>query len=128
MLNAKPATDTVDYLILGAGPAGLQLGYFLQRAGRDYRILERADGPGSFFQTFPRHRTLISINKIYTGYDDPETNLRWDWNSLLSDDPDLLFRRYSDRYLPNAGTCNQEDGTGRHPIRRGVSDRLLGDE
>jgi len=119
MLNAKPATDTVDYLILGAGPAGLQLGYFLQRAGRDYWILERADGPGSFFQTFPRHRTLISINKIYTGYDDPETNLRWDWNSLLSDDPDLLFRRYSDRYLPDAADLVRylADFAARHCLR-----------
>ena len=30
-----------DYIIIGAGPAGLQLGYYLQRAGRDYVILER---------------------------------------------------------------------------------------
>src|SRR4051812_11607501 len=26
-----------------------------------------------------------------------------DWNSLLSDDPDLLFTRYSERYFPPAG-------------------------
>ena len=25
-----------------------------------------------------------------------------DWNSLLSDDPDLRFTRYSDRYFPAA--------------------------
>ena len=30
----------MDYLVIGAGPAGLQLGYFLARAGRDYQILE----------------------------------------------------------------------------------------
>jgi len=65
-----------DDLIIGAGPAGLQLGYYLRRAGRDYRILEATDGPGAFFRKNPRNRTLISINKRHTGYDDPEVNLR----------------------------------------------------
>lgn len=92
----------VSYLIIGAGPAGLQLGYYLEQAGRDYLILEAAEGPGAFFEKFPRHRQLISINKVYTGYDDPEANLRWDWNSLLSDDEDLLFKNYSREYFPDA--------------------------
>jgi thioredoxin reductase len=92
----------MDYLVIGAGPAGLQLGYFLERAGRDYLILEAGDAPGTFFGTFPRHRQLISINKPHTGWQDPELNLRMDWNSLLSDDPQLLFTRYSQRYFPAA--------------------------
>ena len=91
-----------DYLLLGAGPAGLQLGYFLERAGRDYLILEQGATPGTFFRTFPRHRQLISINKQQPGFDDPELNLRMDWNSLLSDQPNLLFTRYTDRYFPDA--------------------------
>lgn len=91
-----------DYLIIGAGPAGLQLGYFFEKAGRDYRILEAGPGPGTFFRTFPRHRTLISINKVYTGFDDPEMNLRWDWNSLLSDDEEMLFKNYTGEYFPDA--------------------------
>ncbi|MFD0852851.1 NAD(P)-binding domain-containing protein, partial [Actinomadura adrarensis] len=94
--------DSLDYLVIGAGPAGLQLGHFLSRAGRAHLILEAGPGPGMFFRTFPRHRKLISINKKYTGWDDPELNLRMDWNSLLSDDPELLFTRYSDRYFPDA--------------------------
>jgi len=94
--------EPLDYLVIGAGPAGLQLGYFLGKAGRSYLILEAGPAPGTFFQTFPRHRKLISINKKHTGWEDPELNLRMDWNSLLSDDPALLFTRYSDRYLPAA--------------------------
>ena len=39
----------MDYLVIGAGPAGLQLGHFLERAGRDYLILEGGPGAGSFF-------------------------------------------------------------------------------
>uniref|UniRef100_A0A8C3WDV8 FAD-dependent oxidoreductase domain-containing protein 2 n=1 Tax=Catagonus wagneri TaxID=51154 RepID=A0A8C3WDV8_9CETA len=91
-----------DYCVLGAGPAGLQMAYFLQQAGRDYTVFERAPGPGSFFTRYPRHRKLISINKRYTGKANAEFNLRHDWNSLLSHDPQLLFRHYSSAYFPDA--------------------------
>lgn len=92
----------VDYLIVGAGPAGLQLAYFLDRAGRNYLVVEREDRPGSFFEQFPRHDMLLSINKVHTGYDDRESQLRYDWNSLLSDDDDLAFTKYTSEYFPSA--------------------------
>ncbi len=92
----------MDTLIIGAGPAGLQLGYCLERAGRDYLILEAGGEPGTSFRHYPRHGQLISINKPHTGTTDPELNLRMDWNSLLSDDPELLFTRYTRRYFPPA--------------------------
>lgn len=91
-----------EYLVIGAGPAGLQLGRLLHAENRDYLILEAGQAPGAFFAVYPRHRTLISINKPHTGTTDPELNLRMDWNSLLSDDPQLLFTRYSERYFPAA--------------------------
>ncbi|MGV9770896.1 NAD(P)-binding domain-containing protein [Streptosporangium sp. NPDC003464] len=90
------------YLIIGAGPGGLQLSYFLQRAGADYLTLEREEAPGGFFRRYPRHRRLISLNKVHTGEKDPEINLRWDWNSLLNDAPGLQFPRYSQEYFPCA--------------------------
>ncbi|MEV4756463.1 NAD(P)-binding domain-containing protein [Micromonospora sp. NPDC049559] len=93
---------THDYLIIGAGPAGLQLAALLERDGRDYVVLEAGAAPGTFFTTYPRHRTLISINKVYTGSDDPEFNLRMDWNSLLGDETTPLFTSYSRRYFPAA--------------------------
>jgi thioredoxin reductase len=92
-----------EYLILGAGPAGLQMGQHLARAGRSYLILEAGDSPGAFFKKFPRHRTLISNNKVHTGFDDPEVNLRFDWNSLLDDGGGRLrFKDYSRCYFPPA--------------------------
>ncbi|KAJ3601140.1 hypothetical protein NHX12_032113 [Muraenolepis orangiensis] len=94
--------DRYDYCVLGAGPSGLQAGHFLAKARRNYVILERNAGPGSFFNVYPRHRKLISINKIYTGRRNREFNLRHDWNSLLSDRPDLLFQRISRDLYPHA--------------------------
>lgn len=91
-----------DYCVLGAGPAGLQAAYFLKRAGRDYVVFERSHAPGSFFAIYPRHRKLISINKRHTGKSNSEFNLRHDWNSLLSHEPRLLFRRYSRQFFPHA--------------------------
>jgi cation diffusion facilitator CzcD-associated flavoprotein CzcO len=72
----------VEYLVIGAGPAGLQMGRFLHRAGRDYLIVEAAAGPASFFRKFPRHRVLST-----------------DDNSLFEGVP---FSRYSKRSFPNA--------------------------
>ncbi|MCA9176959.1 MAG: NAD(P)-binding domain-containing protein [Planctomycetales bacterium] len=95
-------TSEFDYCIVGAGPAGLQLGYFLEKAGKSYVILERGEAPGTFFKLHPRHRKLISINKVYTGHCDADINYRWDWNALLCDDERFLFRNYSRRYFPAA--------------------------
>lgn len=112
------AERTVDYLVVGAGPAGLQLGYQLERAGSDYLVVEAGSTAGTFFRTFPRHRTLISVNKVHTGWDDPELDLRVDWNSLLSDDPELLFTRYSPKFFPPADLLvgYLEDFAGKHGL------------
>ena len=95
------------YIIMGAGPAGLQMGYFLQKRRASYVILEREAKAGSFFVHYPRHRTLLSINKVYTGYQDMDSRLRYDWNSLLSDRPELVLSRYSQRYFPDADALQQ---------------------
>ncbi|MEV4482072.1 NAD(P)-binding domain-containing protein [Micromonospora coxensis] len=106
--HATPADDTPDrteahrYVIIGAGPAGLQLSYYLQQAGCDYVTVERAPAPAEFFRHFPRHRRLISLNKVHAVSTDPEIRLRWDWNSLLHEPADMLFPKYSSEYFPHA--------------------------
>ncbi|CAD5126214.1 DgyrCDS14383 [Dimorphilus gyrociliatus] len=92
-----------DYIIVGAGPSGLQMGSFLEDKKRDYVILERGNSSGTFFKTFPRHNTLISINKRFTGKTNKEFNFRHDWNSLISNDEALLFKEYSKDFFPDKG-------------------------
>jgi thioredoxin reductase len=96
----------VDTVIVGAGPAGVQMAYYQHKRGRNYVCLEAASAPGHFFARFPRHRYLISINKKNTGFTDPEINLRWDWNSLLVDESDYKthkpFGDFTEDYFPNA--------------------------
>jgi thioredoxin reductase len=90
------------YVIIGAGPGGLQMGYFLAKSGLDYLILEKNTEAGSFFKKQPVHRKLISINKKNNFYKEDEFNWRHDWNSLLSDNPELRFTHYTDELFPNA--------------------------
>ena len=91
----------IETIIVGAGPGGLQLAYLMQRAGREYTVLEQADGAGAFFAKYPVHRQLISINKVNTGKADKEFNLRHDWNSLL-DEEGYTFAQFSQELFPNA--------------------------
>lgn len=88
--DVRPPTR-VRYCIVGAGPGGLQTAYFMKRYGMDYLLFEAGPSPGQFFTRFPRQRNLISINKVYTGTNDTEFNLRHDWNSLLNQDDGYYF-------------------------------------
>ena len=91
-----------DYIIIGAGPAGIQLAYYLAKQNVSYLVLESGQNAGTFYETYPRHRQLISINKRHTGSDNAEYNLRHDWNSLLSDEKFPLFGNYDQTFFPNA--------------------------
>ena len=44
---AVPTEQHVRYVIIGAGPGGLQIAHYLDSAGRDYVVLEKNSGPGS---------------------------------------------------------------------------------
>ena len=46
LCQAAAETFIWDYVVVGAGPAGLQMGYHLQKTGRNYVILERNSSSG----------------------------------------------------------------------------------
>lgn len=102
--TAAHAAD-MSYVIVGAGPGGLQASHLLKRAGIPHTVLERADGPGSFFLRFPRHRAMLSINKRFNIFPEDDFNLRHDWNSLLG--ADLRFTSYSEELFPHADAYHQ---------------------
>ena len=97
------AGEAHQYCVIGAGPAGVQLGNFFltadgdDRPGRDYVVLERAKQSAQFFSEFPVHRVLNSINRRFTRSGDLEFNLRHDWNSLLGSEKTVgLFTSWSE--------------------------------
>lgn len=91
----------IENIIIGSGPAGIQLGYFYEKNNISYIILERTNHSGDFFDKFPHTKELISINKKHTGNTNTDFNLRHDWNSLLNDE-EFYFTNYSDDYYPKS--------------------------
>jgi thioredoxin reductase len=87
-------TLEVKNLIIGAGPAGIQMGS-LFHGEQDYLIVDKASEPCAFFRDFPRQRRFISLNK--------SKHLRYDWNSFLSP-AELTFRDYSEKLYPDTDT------------------------
>ena len=120
----------VRYLVLGAGPGGLQIGHYLESAGRDYLILEASQRAGSFFSTYPRWRQLISINKREVGRNDSLAFAeRHDWNSLLSGpshaQPSALPSTTDARLTPaSIGAALRLDSPDYYPRAETLSDYL----
>lgn len=83
---APPPPSPYEVCVVGGGPAGLQLGMYLQRAQVSYVLLEQAPQVAAFFTHYPRSRQLISLNRrhILGGFEHSrEFHLRHDWHSLL---------------------------------------------
>ena len=90
-------TNIPDYLIIGAGGAGIQTALFLLRSPQtsSFTILEKSNTVGSFWTRFPRFDELISINKSVRN----ETQrYRYDWHSFL--ESDLGMMNVTEDYFP----------------------------
>jgi putative flavoprotein involved in K+ transport len=61
-----PTEDRFDTVVVGAGQAGLAVGYFLARQGRRFVILERADSIGSAWRERWESLTLFTPRR-YSG-------------------------------------------------------------
>lgn len=60
LASAAPTRTHYKYIVVGAGPGGLQTAHWLESAGRDYLVLEKEAHAASFFEKYPRWRQLIS--------------------------------------------------------------------
>jgi len=75
-----------DYVLIGAGPFGIQMGYYLEKNTEKYVILEKMKFRVHFFSKYPIKRRVISsfLSGIISETDINEFAYRHDWNSLMS--------------------------------------------
>ena len=59
--GAEASRQHWDYIVVGAGPGGLQMGHFLEKAGRNYTLIDRGSVPG---QWRPNDNQTASIKVI----------------------------------------------------------------
>ena len=77
-------------IVVGSGPGGLQVSYELSRYGIEHAVLSADPGPGGMFRRWPFFQRLLSWTKPYAPADRNTREFeRWDWNSLLSREPQL---------------------------------------
>ncbi|OAF70891.1 FAD-dependent oxidoreductase domain-containing protein 2 [Intoshia linei] len=102
ILIASAEYNSNDVCIVGAGLAALQIAHGFQQRDVNYIIFEKSNRVGKFFEHFPRHRKLISLNKIYTGQKNDEFNMRHDWNSIYTTDEEFRISKFSKEFFPMA--------------------------
>ncbi len=79
-----------DYpvVVIGSGPGGLQVSSSLSALGVDHAVISADAGPGGMFRHWPFFQRLLSWTKPHAPVDrGTRTYERYDWNSLLTDDP-----------------------------------------
>jgi thioredoxin reductase len=80
-----------DYpiVVVGSGPGGLQVSYYLTRMGVEHAVVSADPGPGGMFRRFPFFQRLLSWTKPYTAWPrDSREYERYDWNSLVAFEPE----------------------------------------
>jgi thioredoxin reductase len=88
-LNAPHPPGEYPVVIIGSGPGGLQTGYCFDRMGVNYAHISADQQPAGMFQRFPIFQRLISWTKPHTLVDRGAREYeRYDWNSLISDEPE----------------------------------------
>lgn len=81
-----------DYpvVVVGSGPGGLQLSYWLHRLGVPHAVLSADPAAGGMFRRWPFFQRLLSWTKPYAPA--PRASRayqRFDWNSLIAEEPEL---------------------------------------
>lgn len=87
-LSARPfPPGRYPVVVVGSGPGGLQLSYFLQRLGVEHATLSGDPGPGGMFLRFPLFQRLNTWSKPYAPEERGTRPYEWyDWNSLVADE------------------------------------------
>ncbi len=79
-----------DVVVVGSGPGGLQMSYWLRRLGIRHAVLSADDAPGGMFRKLPVFQRMLSWTKpdapVERGTREYE---RYDHNSLIAVEPEL---------------------------------------
>jgi thioredoxin reductase len=76
-------------VVVGSGPGGLQVSYFLSRLGIHHAVISQDPEPAGMFRRFPLFDRLITWTKPYAPAEPGTREYEWyDWNSLLADEPE----------------------------------------
>jgi len=113
-------------VVVGSGPGGLQISYFLNRLGIDHAVISADQEPGGMFRRFPLFQRLISWTKPYAPADRTSRAYEWyDWNSLLGEEPNhkALVAEFvqGNSYFPSRG--EMEQGLRAFSARAGIKVR-----
>jgi thioredoxin reductase len=88
-VTAKPFPPG-DYpvVVVGSGPGGVQTSYELRRLGVRHALIDEQPAPGGMFRRYPLfHRLNTSSRREAIVPRDSMAFYRYDWNSLVTDDP-----------------------------------------
>lgn len=88
MSDVHPPGD-YPLVVVGSGPGGLQVAYWLARLGIHFAHISADDVPGGMFRRFPIYQRLISWTKPYSLEERGSREYeRYDWNSLIAEEPE----------------------------------------
>ena len=77
-------------VVVGSGPGGLQLSYYLRRLGVEHATISTDPGPGGMFRRYPLFQRLNTWSKPYAMAERGTRPYEWyDWNSPVADAPEL---------------------------------------
>ena len=76
-------------VIVGSGPGGLQVSYYLDRLGIDHAVISADPAPGGMFRQFPFFQRLLSWTKPHARHAHESREYeRYDFNSLVAFEPE----------------------------------------
>lgn len=76
-------------VVVGSGPGGLQVAYYLSRLGIDHAVISADPAPGGMFRQFPFFQRLLSWTKPHTAFAHHTREYeRYDFNSLVAFEPE----------------------------------------
>jgi thioredoxin reductase len=77
-------------VVIGSGPGALQFSSSLRALGLDHAVISSDPSPGGMFRRWPHFQRLLSWTKPHAPVaHGTRAYERFDWNSLLSEDPDV---------------------------------------